>query len=403
LEAPGRARRPPLFPAAITVNENVALYVALTLLGLTGLGLVGFLLLRTGERGVEMGKKALIWLVFLVLLYSLRDVFAILFLTFLISFVANTVIVRAEGRFRIHRRWLVVLTYLVFVGVIAGVIAFLLPSVRSEGMAFVEFAATVDDARIDAELDLLLRDRPGLARLAESVQLQEDLHQGLQTLREGYLVRAGAGLAAVFKAVNYFLLSLIFSFLIMLDLAAMKAWIVSMRDTRLGAIYDETAGTVVQFAGVLGQVFQAQMVIAVVNTVLTTAGLILLDFPSIAFLALVVFLCSFVPVLGVFVSSVPIGLLALRDDGLGGLAVVVGWIVVIHLIEAYVLNPRIMAQKMELNPVLVLMILFISHHYFGLWGVLLGVPVAFYLFKYALPGRPFVLISPGPPAAGGTA
>ena len=60
-----------------------------------------------------------------------------------------------------------------------------------------------------------------------------------------------------------------------------------------------------------------------------------------------------------------------------------------------------MANKMELNPVLVLVILFISHHYFGLWGVLLGVPVAFYLFKYALPGRPFVLISPERQGTGG--
>jgi predicted PurR-regulated permease PerM len=386
---------------AAKVNQNVAVYVALTLLGFAGLGLAGFLLLRTGEHGVEMGKKALIWFVFLALLYSLRDVFSILFLTFLISFIANTVIVRAAGRFRLHRRWLVVLTYVVFVGVIAGVIAFLLPSVRSEGMAFIEFAASVDDARIDTELDRVLAGRPGVAKLAESLQAREELHGMLRSVRQKVIDNAGQVLAAALKTVNYFLISLIFSFLIMLDLGAMKDWIVSMRDTRLGTIYDETAGTVVQFGGILGQVFQAQMVIAVANTVLTTVGLLVLGVPSLTFLALVVFLCSFVPVLGVFASSVPIGLLALSDGGFGSLLAVVAWIVVIHIVEAYILNPRIMAQKMELNPVLVLMILFISHHYFGLWGVLLGVPVAFYLFKYALPGRPFVLISPEPQGPGG--
>jgi len=379
------------------VNENVVLYVAMTLLGLAGLGLVGFLLTSAGARGVETGKKVLIWFVFLALLYSLRDVFAILFLTFLISFIANTVIAHAAARARIHRRWLVVLTYLVFVGLIAGVIAFLLPSVRTEGSAFVNFAATVDDARIDAELDRALTGRPGVAKLSESLQLREELHAMLAEVREKSVENAGAALAAAFKAVNYFLVSLIFSFLIMLDLPAMKGWIVSMRDTRLGAIYNETAGTVVQFAGVLGQVFQAQAVIAVANTVLTTVGLLVLGVPSVAFLALVVFLCSFVPVLGVFVSSVPIALLALRERGLGSVAAVVGWIVVIHMIEAYVLNPRIMAQKMDLNPVLVLMILFISHHYFGLWGVLLGVPVAFYLFKYALPGASAPATTGSPP------
>lgn len=342
-----------------------------------------------------LGKKALIWIVFLALLYSLRDVFAILFLTFLISFTANTVVLRAAGRLRIHRRWLVVVTYLVLVGVIAGVIAFLLPNVRAGGTAFVEFAANVDEARIDAELDRVLAGRPGLAKLAGSLQVREELHEGLRTLRRNIVGNAREGVTAALKAINYFLVSLIFSFLIMLDLPAMRAWIVSMRDTRLGAIYDETAGTVVQFAGVLGQVFQAQAVIAVANTILTAIGLLLLGVPSVAFLALVVFLCSFVPVLGVFVSSVPIGLLALRDGGVGSLIAVIVWIVVIHVVEAYVLNPRIMAHKMKLNPVLVLMILFISHHYFGLWGVLLGVPVAFWLFKYALPGRPFLIAPEG--------
>ncbi|MDP2955003.1 MAG: AI-2E family transporter [Longimicrobiales bacterium] len=384
------------------MNESVALYVALTLLGLSGLGLVGFLLVRTGEMGVETGKKALIWFVFLALLYSLRDVFAILFLTFLISFVANTAIVRAGGRLKIHRRWIVVLTYLLFVGLMAGAIAFVLPNVRAEGMAFVEFAAGLDAPRVDAELDRALAGRPGLASLAESLQVREELHEALRSLRGGFVATAGQSLRTAFRAVNYFLVSLIFSFLIMLDLAAMKAWIVTMKDTRLGAIYDEIAGTVVQFGGVLGQVFQAQMVIAVANTALTTVGLLVLGVPSVAFLALVVFLCSFVPVLGVFASSVPIGLLALRDGGVGSFLAVVGWIGVIHAIEAYVLNPRIMAHKMELNPVLVLVILFISHHYFGLWGVLLGVPVAFYVFKYALPGRPFVLISPEPQRPGAT-
>ena len=377
------------------MNEGVALYVILTLSGFAGLGLAGFLLARAGDRGVETAKKALIWLVFLALLYSLREVFAILFLTFIVSFVANTIVVRGEARVAVRRRWIVLSTYLLFIALIAGVIAFLLPGVRAEGVAFVEFVRDLDAAWIDAEFDRLVAGRPGLAGLVESLRLREELLAALPALRQGFVGALGQWLPTILRAVNYFVVSLIFSFLIMLDLEAMKAWIGTMKDTRVGGIYEETATSVVQFGRVLGQVFQAQIVIAVLNTILTVVGLLVLDVSSVTFLALVVFLCSFVPVLGVFASSVPIGLLALRDYGVSGLLFMLGWIVVVHAVEAYVLNPRIMADKMEMNPVLVLVILFIAHHYFGLWGVLLGVPVAFYVFKYALPGRPFVLLSPG--------
>ena len=378
------------------VDQTVAIYVALTLAGLSILGLVGFLLGRTGERGVEAGKKALIWFVFLALLYSLRDVFGMLFLTFLISFVANTIIVHVAAWVPVDRRWIVLLTYLFLVGIIVGTVAFLLPHVQREGGAFVDFAASLDATRIDREIDAFLAERPSTAELVESLKLREEIREVVLAKRESVVAAAGHSLRAILEAVIYFAIALLFSFLIMLDLPAMKAWIVTMKDTRLGAIYEETADTVVQFAGVLGQVFQAQIVIAIANTALTVVGLLVLGVPSITFLALVVFLCSFVPVLGVFVSSVPIGLLALRDGGVDNLLAVIVWIIIIHIIEAYVLNPRIMAMKMKLNPVLVLVILFIAHHYFGLWGVLLGVPVAFYLFKYALPGRPFVLLSPEP-------
>lgn len=377
------------------MNDGVAIHLALTLVGLAGLLLL-FLLTRMGERGVEGAKKALIWVVFLALLWSLRDVFAILFLTFMISFVANTVVVHTRVWINVDRRWVVGATYLLLVGVIAGAIAFLLPHARNEGRAFVELVAAVDSGSVAAEIDRFLAERPAIAEVVDSLRLREEIDERLRTQREGLVEAVREGLTSTLHFVSYFVISLIFSFLIMLDLPAMNAWILTMRDTRLGAIYDETADTVVQFAGVLGQVFQAQILIALVNALLTIVGLAALGIPSIAFLALVVFLCSFVPVLGVFVSSVPIALLALRVGGIEKLAAVLVFIVVLHAIEAYVLNPRIMAMKMKLNPVLVVVILFISHHYFGLWGVLLGVPVAFYLFKYALPGHPFVLLAPTP-------
>jgi predicted PurR-regulated permease PerM len=63
-------------------------------------------------------------------------------------------------------------------------------------------------------------------------------------------------------------------------------------------------------------------------------------------------------------------------------------IIVIHAIEAYLLNPVIYSRHLKLNPVFTLIIVYVGYHAFGLWGMLLGVPVARYFIQDVL-GVPF--------------
>ena len=59
-------------------------------------------------------------------------------------------------------------------------------------------------------------------------------------------------------------------------------------------------------------------------------------------------------------------------------------IIVIHLIEGYILNPRVYGSYMRINSVIVLIILTLASKLFGFWGLLLGVPVCTYIFGYAI-------------------
>jgi predicted PurR-regulated permease PerM len=113
-------------------------------------------------------------------------------------------------------------------------------------------------------------------------------------------------------------------------------------------------------------------------------------------LSVIVFVCSFVPVLGVFISTTPIVLVAMNAGGPQLSLVAIGLVVVIHAIEAYLLNPIIYGKHLKLNPVLTLIILYVGYHAFGLWGMLLGVPVARYFFHDVL-GVPFGRKSSPPP------
>jgi predicted PurR-regulated permease PerM len=105
-------------------------------------------------------------------------------------------------------------------------------------------------------------------------------------------------------------------------------------------------------------------------------------------LSVIVFVCSFVPVLGSIISTTPIALVALNAGGLNLTLAAVGLVIVIHVVEAYFLNPLIYGKHLKLNPVLTLIILYVAYHVFGLWGMLLGVPVARYFIHDVL-GVPY--------------
>lgn len=55
--------------------------------------------------------------------------------------------------------------------------------------------------------------------------------------------------------------------------------------------------------------------IALVNTALTAMGMWVLMIPGTGLLSLFVFLCSFIPIAGCFISTVPIGFVALTEYG----------------------------------------------------------------------------------------
>jgi predicted PurR-regulated permease PerM len=49
-----------------------------------------------------------------------------------------------------------------------------------------------------------------------------------------------------------------------------------------------------------------------------------------------------------------------------------------------VLNPQIYGHHMHMNPVLVLIVLTIGGKLFGVWGLILGIPIVNYVFRHAI-------------------
>lgn len=124
----------------------------------------------------------------------------------------------------------------------------------------------------------------------------------------------------------------------------------------------------------LAGVVRGQLLICLVNGVLSAAGFWMLKLNYWPILAIVAGVMSIVPIFGSILSTVPAVAIGLTQDFWTAFWVLV-WIVGIHQIEANLLNPKIIGVSAKLHPVLVVFSLLVGEHFFGLWGALLAVPV----------------------------
>lgn len=123
----------------------------------------------------------------------------------------------------------------------------------------------------------------------------------------------------------------------------------------------------------LSGVVRGQLIICVVNGVLSAIGFAIVGLKYWPVLALVATVLSLIPIFGSIISTVPAVALGLTQ-GLGTAVFVLVWIIGIHQMEANVLNPKIMGDAAKIHPVLVVFALFVGEHFFHTVGALLAVP-----------------------------
>lgn len=140
----------------------------------------------------------------------------------------------------------------------------------------------------------------------------------------------------------------------------------------------------------LSGVVRGQLLICVVNGILSAIGFALFGLKYWPVLALVAGVMSIIPIFGSILSTIPAVAVGLTQDAWTAVWVLV-WIIGIHQVEANFLNPKIIGVAAKLHPVLVVFVLLVGEHFFGLWGALFAVPAlsisqsVFNHFRYGLP------------------
>ena len=124
----------------------------------------------------------------------------------------------------------------------------------------------------------------------------------------------------------------------------------------------------------LNGVVRGQLMICLINGILTFIGLLMIGVPFAFTLGLVAMVFSLIPIFGTILSTIPIVIMGLTISlGTGLLAL--AWILLIHFIEGNFLNPNIMGTSAQIHPAIIVFVLVTGEHMAGIAGALLAVPV----------------------------
>ncbi|MEU6735433.1 AI-2E family transporter [Streptomyces physcomitrii] len=156
--------------------------------------------------------------------------------------------------------------------------------------------------------------------------------------------------------------------------------------------------------------------IALIDAVFITVGLLVLRVPGAVGLGALVFVGAYIPYLGAFLSGAVAVLVALADRGFVIALWVLGVVLAVQVIEGHLLQPLIQSRTVQMHPAVVMLAIAAGASVAGILGMLLAVPMTAAGFgvyaelrgRYsaavaasreeppASPGEP-----PGPPPPGG--
>ncbi|MFI8307617.1 AI-2E family transporter [Streptomyces sp. NPDC085927] len=128
------------------------------------------------------------------------------------------------------------------------------------------------------------------------------------------------------------------------------------------------------FGGVEG-FMRGTTLIALIDAVCITIGLLVLGVPGAVGLGALVFVGAYIPYLGAFISGAVAVLVALADRGFLIALWVLGVVLAVQVLEGHVLQPMIQSRTVQMHPAVILIAITAGASVAGIVGMLMAVPV----------------------------
>lgn len=280
---------------------------------------------------------------------------------------------------KLSRGLSVALIYVTFLGVLILLGTFLFP------MLFVEVKKIASDIPKqindfkDNSLPLLVSNiQDQFDSFGVDVNLQSELDKNLSHIlssSEGKIENFPKYIQNIiggfFSTLTTLVVIIIFTAFVLIDLPKLKATLLRIIPWKYQKGVTELA---IEINRDLGGAIRGQLIICILNGLLTTIGLFVLKIKYAVTLGIIAAIFSLIPIFGTIFSLVPTVAIALTQSWVAALEVV-AVVLLIHLIEANFFNPKIMGSSVELHPAIIIFSIYVGEHLFGMAGLLLAVPV----------------------------
>ena len=311
-------------------------------------------------------QKTIAMGILILSLWLLKDILNLILLTFLFTYLFYTVFSFVEKRTNTHPKILLLLVYGTFVSILSIVLYKYAPIITKEMM---DISTQLSSFQFD--------DYKG--------SLNPNVYEYLRGFDfSGYLRDSGSQVIKSIANVGSFAIQVIMAFLLsfffLLEKDKCISFLSRFEKSKVSFLYQFYKEFGQNFLNTFGKVVQIQIMIAGANSVLSFFGLWIIGFHQLLGLSIMIFILGLIPVAGTFISMIPLTIIAFKIGGLVKILHVLILIVVIHAAENYVLNPKLYSLKMKLPIFFTFLILIVSEHLMGVWGLLLGIP----LFMFVL-------------------
>ncbi len=309
--------------------------------------------------------RVVLVLLSLWLLYFVRDIIAIIFVSIIVASALSPVVDKI-CRSKCPRVLAVIFVYLIILGIISAAVYFVVPPLIVQIKQLAELLP--DYLKTFGNLLANIRSIGNTAWLNAS---QETLNS-VSNFLGGFLQNIFNTTIGFFNGAAALAVIFILTLYLVLDENGVKKFFVSMfpikQKTRLMTIGNKIGMK-------LGGWLRGQIILGVIVGVIVYVGLLLMHIPYALTLGIFAGVLEIIPIIGPIISAVPAILIAFTIAPTTALMVTIFYIIVQEL-ENKLLVPKVMQYTVGLNPISIIIIILVGAKLMGILGMLLAVPVA---------------------------
>jgi len=312
---------------------------------------------------IEFSPKSIFWVVLTVfaiwLVYVLREIFVIMFLSYIFSAAAEPLIDMLEKK-KIPRSVSIIGLYLAVAAILVLFFRLIIPPALNQIQDFAQNS--------NLYLDRLNEYFKGISPdVANTVR--NSLMSFIGNMTEKGVINQALG---IFNGILGLVVVFVVSFYMLWQKNGVEKFIKNYFPSRY---QDRTISVSKKISAKMSAWVRSQLFLCVIVFIVNYIALSILKVDFALVLAIMSGVLELLPIIGPIIAGAAAALIALTISPLLALIVVI-WYIAMQQTESHVLVPQIMKKSLGLNPITVILAILIGGKIMGIIGIIIAVPVA---------------------------